>query len=533
MRSVSAALLALLFSAALSEAQESRSERFAPLVRVGDSPAERLRLREITGDPQARLPLFQSTSRLTRMHGDSVEARPVGFQLISPELRTAWNSDIPYSMNNGSLWAGRGYALQLTAGVRAQLGPVYAVFAPQWTTVENRDFQIGVGNVPGQSIFRPPWRSGNLSADLPLRFGAASYRLLDFGQSALGVVAGPVEAGITTEDAWWGPGVRNALVLSNHAQGIPRLFIRMPAPLETPAGMLDLHWTSGVLTESLFFDSLSDNDLRTFNAFGVSFVPIWVPHLTVGVTRSLVDELGSNDEVFPNGARILAWDPGSAQQVLGMFARWYFPRDGFEVYGELAHHNAPGTLAEALAPFGQTASYTLGLQWARPVSADSARTLRLQAELSNLENRTPPGRAAELSSAYTSRDVVQGYTQRGRSIGAAIGPGSSAQWVGLDYFAPKWQVGGGFSRVRWDTDAFYTQPTGISFIAHDVSLIATLRGGLEVGPANLSAQLIRESRLNYLFQNYTVFTGEEGDAVDLTNYGVRLSVSFTPGRESR
>ena len=62
------------------------------------------------------------------------------------------------------------------------------------------------------------------------------------GQSSISAVIGPIEVGWSTEAEWWGPGIRNALVMSNNAAGIPKYFLGTPRPIRTPAGALSARW---------------------------------------------------------------------------------------------------------------------------------------------------------------------------------------------------------------------------------------------------------------------------------------------------
>src|ERR1035437_205388 len=49
---------------------------------------------------------------------------------------------------------------------------------------------------------------------------------LDAGQSTAMVALRNVGFGVSNENQWWGPGIRNALILSNNAPGFPHAFIR-------------------------------------------------------------------------------------------------------------------------------------------------------------------------------------------------------------------------------------------------------------------------------------------------------------------
>ncbi len=140
------------------------------------------------------------------------------------------------------------------------------------------------------------------------------------------------------------------------------------------------------------------------------------------------------------------------EQILSLFGRWVLPGDGLEVYGEWARQELPTSLADFVGRPGYTQGYTLGLQWARQLASEGV--FRLQSELTYLEqtSRTSPTSGYHLvRSFYTSASIPQGYTHRGQSLGAAIGPGSSSQWNAADYLKARWQLGAFVGRARWDT----------------------------------------------------------------------------------
>src|SRR3989442_8994017 len=90
--------------------------------------------------------------------------------------------------------------------------------------------QVELARPAGRSSFSTPWHVGAYSIDLPLRFGDRGFWKVDPGQSTLGADLGPVVAGLSTENEWWGPRIQNALVMSNNAAGIPRAFLPTPRP---------------------------------------------------------------------------------------------------------------------------------------------------------------------------------------------------------------------------------------------------------------------------------------------------------------
>jgi hypothetical protein len=352
------------------------------------------------------------------------------------------------------------------------------------------------------------------------------------------VEVGRLAMGAATENLWWGPGIRNAIVMSSNAPGIPHLFLRTAAPLRTRLGLVEGRWIVGTLRESAYFDFQPENDARSIGAIAISLQPAGDPNLTLGATRAVYATrtgsslpFGSALDVF-RSVRRPAVPPapdsgavGGRDQLFSLFGRWVFPESGFESYVEWARFEPPASLRELLADPGNTQGYTVGLQWARPVSSGSV--LRLQSEATYLEPGSPPDQQPTISS-YASTTVPQGYTHHGQIVGAAIGPGASSQWLAGDYLTESGRIGVFAGRIRWETAAFYNIPTIPSFIKHDVSVFVGARGGYRIMGMDASAALTVGKRFNYLFQNVsTDFSA--ADAVDIRNYTVDLTLRGLPG----
>jgi hypothetical protein len=114
-------------------------------------------------------------------------------------------------------------------------------------------------------------------------------------------------------------------------------------------------------------------------------------------------------------------------------------------------------------------------------------------------------------------------------LGASIGPGSSSQRLGVDYFAPRWQFGGFIERVRWQNDALYRQFLA-NILRHDVSFAGGVRGGRRFAKLDTRAEMTYSSRRNYLFQNgRTNYLGVR--TVDVGNLSLALHLSPRTGAD--
>jgi hypothetical protein len=336
--------------------------------------------------------------------------------------------------------------------------------------------------------------------------------------------------GATSASEWWGPGIHNALVMSNNAAGIPQVYLRTSHPLRTRAGELEAHWLLGGLTESPFFDNEPRNDLRSLSAAVVTLRLAADTGLTIGAARAVYAATprfgglpGHLADVFLDWHRqgVTAPTQEHSDQITSLFARWVFPEAGFAAHVEWAKLRPPKSLRELLLDpqFGQ--GYTVGLEWANQLRPE--RLVRVQAEATMLE-QTPEAVGQDISEFYVSHSVPQGYTQEGQVIGASIGPGSSAQYIDATLLNRNWQVGGRVGRIRWEEDAYFRSPVGFSYKAHDISLFWGLNGRFDSRFVQGEVAIMRTQRLNYLFQ--TVNPYDFGNRFDVKN--TTLSLKMTP-----
>lgn len=525
--------LAAVLCAAPADAQDPDTAHAggAPaLSTIGGAADQHLRLSELLGRAPARGgSLLRSPSSQTPRGRD-------GIRVLVPEVEAVWNSAIPFSVNDGPLWAGRGASGRVLAGVAATAGPVRLIVAPEATESRNEAFAdlLPVGWTPeDHARYQAPWQAGVHSADLPWRHGGAPLRTLHPGQSSLAVRVGAAEAGAATESQWWGPGVRHAILFSNNAPGFPHLFLRTGRPLRTPLGAAEARWITGGLSPSAYAAE-GQRGLRSLSALGVTLQPALAPGLTLGAARVVYSPVRGWRAVPGRFADVLGhWDAGrdstgrAAEQMLALSARWVSPGDGAEVYVEWARRELPDGFRDLLLQPEHGQGYTLGGQMARPLGIG---TLRLQAEHTYLE-KSPSFRSRPAGSFYASARVPQGYTERGQVIGAATGPGGSGQWLAADVLGRQGEAGVFAGRIRWANDAYYDSPQALArYRGHDVTLLAGTRLAIALGGARLNAEWTVGKRWNYLFQSYAYDWNQRENTVNVVNHTVRVGLGAAAPR---
>ena len=133
---------------------------------------------------------------------------------LSPIIwRQQFNTDHPYSLNDGEMIPARGYQTMFSAGIFAKLGPLSIQLQPEYVYAENRDYE-GYSDKQSGISWAAYYNFLN-RIDLPEKFGDKAYNRLFWGQSSIRLTVGPVSLGLSNENLWWGPGVRNSLLMSN------------------------------------------------------------------------------------------------------------------------------------------------------------------------------------------------------------------------------------------------------------------------------------------------------------------------------
>ena len=551
--------MVILLTAALSlprvgVAQETRTTRgdsipvrASSLILVTSEAVDRLRLDQLVdGVGLGQSLLLRSASSLTP--SATGQSRRVLLSPLVPQLLFVHNTGLPFSQNYGALWAGKGLSTRTLVGFKLETPRVRLIFAPELISSENSDWIIRPFPFDQHLPAIPPDRAGGgyvlpyyvasqWSIDQPLRFGKGPIHRFDLGQSTALFATNRFDFGFSNENEWWGPGIRNAIVLSNNAPGFPHLFVRTDHPLSTRFGLVEARWLVGGLTESKFFDTVSTNNVRSLASIAATLQTAWNPNFSVGLARSVYSTATGWGQVPWRWFDVLSRtaDTGDAtpqdppgkirkDQLFSLFARWVATDDGLEVYTEWARTQLSLNLHDLLVRPNHTQAYTLGLQWRRP--AWRGGIFRLQTEITQME-QSATFRDLPQESWYMSTRVIQGYTNRGEVIGGSIGPGASSQWLAMDYVRPSWRFGGYLGRIRWNEDVHSTAhfPVYQGYCSHDVTLYPGVRAASVSRLGTLTADVAFQNRENVFFEN-------DGGC---PNVGIRrdirnrsLSITFSP-----
>ncbi len=496
-------LVVQLLAPAGAVAQRVRYDSF---VSLGGETDERWRVDQLRPGGTSDGVLLRSVSRRAAQRNDTIH----GVVVLLPELRFIRNSALPFSSNEGALRPGRGVNMAFGFGADIRWKSLRLTLAPEVDAEENRAFQVipyPLGGQPTRSVWANPFHPPPESLDLPPRFGDRSSVRWSPGQTTLTYRIGAVDVGASTENLWWGPGIRDAILLSNNAPGFPHLLARPAAPLSVGAGRIDFDVILGRLSESGYFDTDSSNNHPLLAGAAMTWRADTSAGLQLGLARLRIAGTSGHD------------------QMTSVFGRWLFPEAGFEAYTEWARFQDPTSLRDFLEFPSHAQGYTLGLQWARPLPAH--RTFRLQSEVSYLEP-SASFRLRPVTTSYTSNSVLQGFTNGGKILGASSGPGSSAQWLAGDVLGTVWRAGVFAGRIRYDNGTLLG-PIVTQLRQPDVTLLEGIRVVRDFTRFRVSLQAIDGVRLDYLFQAGYLPSDQSNPAgfkaIDISNRTLSVTVT--------
>lgn len=505
---------------------------FEPVVTMSGDSVDHLRIAQLEGRaPMGRM-FIRSTSSITDPRWTGKTPRP--YTIVLPQVWSALNSDLPFGQNDGAMWAGKGYNWRAIGGMTAVFGPVRIVALPEVTystnyaiSIDPTDLRFARPLPASRSPFASPFNYVPYSVDWPYRMGDSAFAKVYPGQSSISAAFRQFEAGASTENEWWGPAIRNPILFSDNAPGFPHAFIRTGKPVETRIGTWEGRWILGGLKESDYFDDDISNNVRSISAVSVVWKRRPTSGLSIGLARSVFAPAdgfsGVPSHLFdfikgvghPNALPVTdsTFTPGP-DQIVSLFAHWMLPRYGLETYVEWARAELPKSIHDFTLYPNHTRGYTGGLQYAHAFQGGDSRA-RVQAEFTNVE-QSGTYRFRPMGSFYTSRAVIQGYTNFGQMLGAGVGPGSSGEWLAADYIRDNIEFGVNFGRTRPNTDAFFARANP-NRCFHDVIVYPGARAGFTTRFFRVNADYSKITRYNAFFQRV------RGCASDATAIGDRPS----------
>lgn len=416
------------------------------------------------------------------------------FKIVPLTITQQFNSELPYDWNQSSAIPSKGYQVQMNTGIFAKLGNHFQFqFAPEFSVAQNPYFETFSNQLSAQT-WSDHYQFINTS-DLPERFGDQPYKKTSWGQSFIKYNTKKISFGISSENLWWGPGYRNALIMSNNAQGFAHITVNTIQPFNTSVGSFEAQIIGGLLTNSgilppRIFSAFNgnyvyipkDESVRYLTGMIITWQPKWTPGLFIGLAKAsylYAKDAQSPFDFLPFqgflGKSITQAEKADKKASLGsMFVRYILPEEHAEVYIEYGRKDQallPGNIIEK-EPYRR--AYTAGI---RKLLATHKNNSYIQFGLEFTQMQAPtPELIRSPDSWYTHQYVRQGYTNNGKSIGAGIGPGSNSQTIEIAWIKGFNRVGLQFERLIHNSDFYYFSFERLGdFRRHWVDVSASLK----------------------------------------------------------
>ncbi|MFN3530368.1 MAG: capsule assembly Wzi family protein [Bacteroidia bacterium] len=405
--------------------------------------------------------------------------RPAGWKharitLLPIYTHTRFNQNHPYGWNDGPMVPARGLQQYTSAGVFVKLGPLEAQYRPEYVWAQNSEFQ------------NPPFRAREI--DMPERMGQEVYKVRFRGQSYVKLNLGAIGMGLSTENMYWGPGIKNAIIMSNNAPGFGHFTLHSNRPIKGRWGTVEGQMVMGKLERSGFVyprrytagewppiagDVVPDTSGRSryhtyINAMQAVYQPSITPGLFIGLSRVVQargEPLDRRDYfrmlyLEPRGEQTFSGpdeDGMNRNQLVALSVRYLFKESHAEVYTEIGREDWWWDMEDLITRPRPTTAWMLGLRKLYPLAGKDqwlqlfTEHTRIQAPLDNLVRPN-----VSTYSFYTHGNRV-GWTHRGQVLGAGIGPGSNMTTIGLTYGKGFHTLGLHFERVIYNEDLFFTE----------------------------------------------------------------------------
>lgn len=436
--------------------------------------------------------------------------------LLPFSFQTQGNSDHPYGWNDGAMIPAKGFQAMASIGGFVQLGPLTIQLRPEIVSAQNQEFET-LSASHYDVIFARYYDIYN-NIDLPVRFGTRPYQQIFWGQSSVRFNVGGFSAGISTENLWWGPGIRNSLLMSNTAPGFMHWTINTRRPVKTPIGTFEGMLIGGNLQNSGFPPLIPDktyfgtnlyvpkpNEGRYLSGLVITWQPKWISGLFLGfdqsqqLYRSNMNSIKDFLPVFSSIKGTYAPDNpiGGKDQVSSVFMRWLWREEHAEMYFQFGKYNNKQDFQQELLNPSNARAYIFGLRKLIPFKKTGNEYILIGIEVTQLQN-TSLEQLAKGQGWYISQNIRYGYTNLGQSLGAGTGPGSNIQSVEFSWVKGIKKLGLQLERYVQNNDFYYYAfQDSRDYTRHWVNLSASLTGEWDYKNFIFNAKATFVDALNY------------------------------------
>lgn len=415
---------------------------------------DRQRMKQLLGKDSSQLHKsfgFRSTQTLYQDTNNSFSLlnwKNFRFNLENIGVQWMKNDTLGLGSNDGSLLPNVGIQKRYHASVKLSWKRIHLRFAPEMIEAENKE-PVGFTVNPQDPNYMARYYINTVNnIDMYSRFGKEKINKRSLGQSSLRYQNDNISLGISNENIWWGPGLRNSLVMSNNATQFLHFTLNTVKPVKTKIGYFEGQVIWGGLENPEFEHPdnermkniwlagirIKDSSARTVNGFNVSWEPKWTPNLFIGF--STASSFYRNDTM----RRLVSFPLSTSYKPIKLgsfYLRYALPKENAEFYIEMGRADklaTPLNLIRDSIPMG----YTAGVRkWARLFRSNTYFYFGI--EVTRLQLPDPrliftqgaPYGPPQVNSWYLGSQVAQGYTNYGQVMGAWIGPGSNSQTLQL------------------------------------------------------------------------------------------------------
>ena len=378
-----------------------------------------------------------------------VDSSKIIFSVLPLEWKQRYNSHHPYGRNDGIMIPSKGYQTIISGGIYFKAGIFNIQLRPEYLFAENNDF-----------IEYPANYNGN---DVPQRFGDKAFQDFSWGQSRIGLNFGPISLALSNENLWWGPGLKNSILLSNTAPGFKHITLNTTKPIKSYIGSFETQIVVANLESSGFLYT-DLNDKRYFTALTFNYQPKLFPGIFFGITRSF-QTYSKNLKTFSDYIPLFRPyqkikdknqdNSGSDNndQLTSVYIRWLLKKAHAEIYYEYGKNDNSFNLRDFFLSPQHSRAYLFGVRKLIFLNKSDKEYLEIGVEVTQLSqsiDRVLRG----AGSWYIHSQILQGHTNRGEVLGAGIGPGGNLQTLNINWNKGFKSLGLQFERYEHQAD-FY------------------------------------------------------------------------------
>ena len=392
------------------------------------------------------------------------------YKVFSPEFFMSYNTASPYGMNDEGLWQGKGFNLEFDTGIQLLYKGLEITFLPEITFSQNLPFEYMEPYYKGEKYEGKADIYGAYSLpsiDVPQRFGDESFFTFNFGQSEIRYSYKEFTVGFGTQSIWLGPTKLFPILHSNNAANYPKLdFGVRRKSLDIKdfwLGDIEFRYWMGYLHESKYFDNNPQNDSNLITGLSLAYEVPFLKGFSIGFNRTMLSKWNDISPysmftlLIPSMDKAAGYDQND--QRASIVANYEIPKGGINFYIEWAKNDYNTGFDNLIRYPFHTQAFTFGFD--KALKYTDKLWAELLCEISYLETSMDYHFFYDWGGTgnnfYSHHIITQGYTNNGQYIGAGIGSGGNAQYLGFKIYHPQGSVNLFVQRANPDLNYSYFQ----------------------------------------------------------------------------